>query len=79
VDRLPVHELSAVNGHSLRFKYSATLVLEGLDVGGHRDWAQCLQGARNRRALTRPETEHYLELRLKEITIQGGELILRPA
>jgi hypothetical protein len=24
VDRLPVHELSAVNGNSLRFKYSAT-------------------------------------------------------
>src|SRR5262249_26196007 len=24
-DRLPAHELSAVNGHCLRFKYSATL------------------------------------------------------
>jgi hypothetical protein len=24
LDRLPVHELSAVNGQSLRFKYSAT-------------------------------------------------------
>jgi len=24
MDRLPVHELSAVNGHSLRFKYRAT-------------------------------------------------------
>jgi hypothetical protein len=27
VDRFPVHELSAVNGHSLRFKYSATYTL----------------------------------------------------
>jgi len=25
VDRLPVHELSAVNGHCLRFNYRATL------------------------------------------------------
>jgi hypothetical protein len=29
VDRLPVHELSAVNGHSLRFKYSATSDAQG--------------------------------------------------
>jgi hypothetical protein len=29
VDRLPVHELSAVNDHSLRFKYSATSVAQG--------------------------------------------------
>jgi phage/plasmid primase-like uncharacterized protein len=28
VDRLPVHELSAVNGHCLRFKYSATAAAE---------------------------------------------------
>ena len=26
MDRPPVHELSAVNGHSLRFKYRATLI-----------------------------------------------------
>jgi hypothetical protein len=28
MDRPPVHELSAVNGHSLRFKYRATLAAE---------------------------------------------------
>ena len=27
MDRLPLHELSAVNGHSLRFKYRATAAL----------------------------------------------------
>jgi hypothetical protein len=27
VDRLPVHELSAVNDHSLRFKYRPTTIL----------------------------------------------------
>jgi hypothetical protein len=27
MDRPPVHELSAVNGHSLRFKYRATAVV----------------------------------------------------
>ena len=30
MDRLPVHELSAVNGHCLRFKYSATVGLAKL-------------------------------------------------
>jgi hypothetical protein len=35
VDRLPVHELSAVNGHSLRFKYSATLRISDEVAGPH--------------------------------------------
>ena len=34
MDRPPVHELSAVNGHSLRFKYRATVNVEG---EGNRD------------------------------------------
>ena len=30
MDRPPVHELSAVNGHSLRFKYRATPTIREL-------------------------------------------------
>ncbi len=38
MDRPPVHELSAVNGHSLRFKYRATAALTTL--AAHAEFSQ---------------------------------------
>src|ERR1700694_6006866 len=39
---LPVHELSAVNGHSLRLKYRATLGLR-LDAPRESSWRPCAE------------------------------------
>src|SRR5208282_6212925 len=47
VDRLPVHELSAVNGHSLRFKYRATTDIQALVLGVREECFCCKMAAGN--------------------------------